>query len=457
MRKRLRKRLRWTVHIRAPSGKGHLRTIRRPRATAVRPDPPDRRGRRGGRLDRHRVACPLRHARRQPHGRRAGTTRGRRARLCHQHARAIAGGRHHRRDRAGGPRDRRPVLLRDRQRGAAGRGRGGAHGPDLPHRQGPGDRAPSGAHPGGAPGRRDPDRRIGVRRPGDRGAGARRAAALHRDGRAGRRDRPAPPAGRHRAARQHRGRTDGHRARPRPRAPPAGDPVRLARADHGHRSPGRRPRGDAGGRPRPRRRTGHRGRVHPRRRPGRRDPDPEGAPGHHRRRGAERRHGDRLPLRAAPGPDRGAGPDDGDRFRRRGRRRRPGARPDHDPAADVRHGRASAGPGAQGAREPAPEAAGARRARRARLVRPRSGAERRHEGRRRDRQVQGVPDRRRGRGVAGPWAASRGPRCRGGPGPGRGRRRRNAGRLRVRGVRAAPGHGVRAARRAGVDGVRPSR
>ena len=27
----------------------------------------------------------------------------------------------------------------------------------------------------------------------------------------------------------------------------------------------------------------------------------------------------------------------------------------------------------------------------------------------------------------------------------------------VRGVRAAPGHGVRAVRRAGVDGVRPSR
>ena len=50
-----------------------------------------------------------------------------------------------------------------------------------------------------------------------------------------------------------------------------------------------------------------------------------------------------------------------------------------------------------------------------------------------------------------------GPRCRGGPGPGRGRRRRHPRRLRVRWLRAAPGHGVRAGRRAGVDGVRPPR
>ena len=70
--------------------------------------------------------------------------------------------------------------------------------------------------------------------------------AVRRAGRTGRRDRPAPPRRRRGAARQHRGRADGRRARAR-RSAIAGSRSLSGstRADHGHRSPGRHPRGDS--------------------------------------------------------------------------------------------------------------------------------------------------------------------------------------------------------------------
>ena len=320
-------------------------------------------------------------------GRRAGAQRRRGARLRRQHARAVAGRRHHS-ARSGWWSTRSATRTSPRSPAACCGSPPSEEldGPDLPHRPGPGDRAASDAHPGGQPGRRDPDRRIGVRRP----ARSRRRSQATSCGATPRSGGRVAVIGRHhlrrrrRAARQHRGRPADRRAR----AVGLGHrriavAVRLARADHGRRPAGRR-RTRRCGRPASTSTTSRSSRPS----------SPATAAGPAPSRildehpdvtavdGAERRHGDRRAVRAAAGPDRGAGPDVGDRLRRRRGRRRPGARPDHDPAADVRHGRARRWRWRSRSRAPAPEAAGRRRARGARLVRPRPGAERRYAGRR---------------------------------------------------------------------------